>query len=114
MMKLIDKIKNHGHENEAAAAEKAIAERVAAEKAAAAAERRRERERGPRMHPELLELYEVTDHVLGVGTFATVKEIKLKSTGKQNWTLFFLRIETSWGTAKQRKERGDDCNYVAG
>ncbi|KAF9149425.1 hypothetical protein BG015_008786 [Linnemannia schmuckeri] len=82
MMKLIDKIKNHGQENEAAAAEKAIAERVAAEKAAAAAERKRERERGPRIHPELLELYEITDHVLGVGTFATVKEIKLRSTGK--------------------------------
>ncbi|KAI9238628.1 MAG: kinase-like domain-containing protein [Podila humilis] len=34
------------------------------------------------MHPELLELYTVTDHVLGVGTFATVKEIVLKETGK--------------------------------
>jgi len=86
MMKLFDKIKNHGQENDAAAAaaaaELAIAERVAADKAAAAAERRRERERGPRIHPELLELYEITDHVLGVGTFATVKEIKLRSTGK--------------------------------
>ncbi|KAF9921497.1 hypothetical protein FBU30_008453 [Linnemannia zychae] len=82
MMKLIDKIKNHGHDSEAAAAEKAMAERAAAEKAAAAAERKRERERGPRIHPELLELYEITDHVLGVGTFATVKEIKLRSTGK--------------------------------
>ncbi|KAI8604315.1 CAMK/CAMK1 protein kinase [Dissophora ornata] len=34
------------------------------------------------MHPELLELYTISDHVLGVGTFATVKEIILKSTGK--------------------------------
>jgi calcium/calmodulin-dependent protein kinase I len=90
MMKLIDKIKNHGQENEAAAAEKAIADRVAAEKAAAAAERKRERERGPRIHPELLELYEITDHVLGVGTFATVKEIKLRSTGKQKHSAFFI------------------------
>ncbi|KAF9197302.1 hypothetical protein BGZ49_002315 [Haplosporangium sp. Z 27] len=39
-------------------------------------------DRGPRMHPKLLELYEVTGRVLGVGTFATVKEIKLKSTGQ--------------------------------
>ncbi|KAG0053407.1 hypothetical protein BGZ83_001173 [Gryganskiella cystojenkinii] len=41
-----------------------------------------ERMRGPKMHPTLLELFTITDHVLGVGTFATVKEIKLKSTGK--------------------------------
>ncbi|KAK3825214.1 MAG: calcium/calmodulin-dependent protein kinase type 1 [Benniella sp.] len=40
------------------------------------------------MHPRLLELYEVTDKVLGVGTFATVKEIKLKSTGQS----FALKI----------------------
>jgi len=38
--------------------------------------------KGPKMHPALLELYTMTDNVLGVGTFATVKEIKLKSTGK--------------------------------
>ncbi|KAG0344191.1 Calcium/calmodulin-dependent protein kinase type 1D, partial [Podila humilis] len=37
---------------------------------------------GPRYHPKLLELYTITGHTLGVGTFATVKEIKLKSTGK--------------------------------
>ncbi|GJJ68857.1 hypothetical protein EMPS_01203 [Entomortierella parvispora] len=42
-------------------------------------ERRRS---GPKMHPTLLELYTITDNILGVGTFATVKEIKLKSTGK--------------------------------
>lgn len=68
MMKIIDKIKNHGNE-----------EKNAAE--AAAAEKKRVKEQGPRMHPELLELYTVTDHVLGVGTFATVKEIVLKETG---------------------------------
>ncbi|KAF9999960.1 Calcium/calmodulin-dependent protein kinase type 1, partial [Entomortierella chlamydospora] len=45
-------------------------------------------QRGPRMHPKLLELYEVTDHVLGEGTFATVKEVKLKSTGQS----FALKI----------------------
>ncbi|KAG0203315.1 hypothetical protein BGX28_004372 [Mortierella sp. GBA30] len=78
MMKLIDKIKNHGHEHDDAVA----AEKAAAAAAAAAAEKKRERERGPRMHPELLELYEISDKVLGVGTFATVKEIKLKETGK--------------------------------
>ncbi|KAK3823325.1 MAG: calcium/calmodulin-dependent protein kinase type 1 [Benniella sp.] len=40
------------------------------------------------MHPRLLEQYEVTDNVLGVGTFATVKEIKLRSTGQS----FALKI----------------------
>ncbi|KAF9110303.1 hypothetical protein BGX27_006561, partial [Mortierella sp. AM989] len=49
---------------------------------------RYECERGPRMHPKLLELYEVTDRVLGEGTFATVKEIKLRSTGQS----FALKI----------------------
>ncbi|KAF9357772.1 hypothetical protein BGX34_009226 [Mortierella sp. NVP85] len=42
----------------------------------------------PPIHPRLLELYEVTDKVLGEGTFATVKEIKLKSTGQS----FALKI----------------------
>ncbi|KAG0258639.1 hypothetical protein BG011_003165 [Mortierella polycephala] len=79
MMKLIDKIKNHAHEQDKEAAAKAARALADTE---AAAERKRERERGPRMHPEMLELYEITDHVLGVGTFATVKEIKLKETGK--------------------------------
>ncbi|KAF9125908.1 hypothetical protein BGW39_007078 [Mortierella sp. 14UC] len=37
---------------------------------------------GARIHPALLELYEITDHVLGVGTFATVREIRLKSSGQ--------------------------------
>ncbi|KAF9912819.1 hypothetical protein EC991_008685 [Linnemannia zychae] len=37
---------------------------------------------GARVHPALLELYEITDHVLGVGTFATVREIRLKSSGQ--------------------------------
>ncbi|KAF9577407.1 hypothetical protein BGW38_007394, partial [Lunasporangiospora selenospora] len=46
------------------------------------AARKKRRDRGgPRLHPKLVELYEITDHVLGVGTFATVKEIKLRSTG---------------------------------
>ncbi|KAF9109596.1 hypothetical protein BGX27_007415 [Mortierella sp. AM989] len=78
MMKIIDKIKKHAHEHDHAEADKA-AQAAAAQ---AAAEKKREKERGPRFHPELLELYTVTDHVLGVGTFATVKEIVLKSTGK--------------------------------
>ncbi|KAF9175606.1 hypothetical protein BGX20_003275 [Mortierella sp. AD010] len=79
MMKIIDKIKKHAeHDHEAEKAEQA-----AAAAAAAAAEKKREKERGPKMHPDLLELYDVTDHVLGVGTFATVKEIVLKSTGKK-------------------------------
>ncbi|KAF9428641.1 hypothetical protein BGZ94_001609 [Podila epigama] len=73
-MKIIDKIKNHGQEDKIAA--------EAAAAAAAALEKKREQERGPKMHPEMLELYEITDNVLGVGTFATVKEIKLKETGK--------------------------------
>jgi len=38
--------------------------------------------KGSRTYPELLELYEVTDNVLGKGTFATVKEIKRRSTGQ--------------------------------
>ena len=80
-MKIIEKIKNHGQDNDNTAAEKAAqVERAAA--AAAALEKKREKERGPTMHPELLESYTVTDHVLGVGTFATVKEIILKSTGE--------------------------------
>ncbi|ORZ16700.1 kinase-like domain-containing protein [Lobosporangium transversale] len=81
MMKIIDKIKNHGHEHDNAAVEKAAAE-------AAAQQRREQEQKGPKMHPELLELYTVSDKVLGVGTFATVKEIVEKSTGKK----FALKI----------------------
>lgn len=77
MMKIIDKIKNHGHE------EKNASQAASAAAASAAAEEKRVKDKGARMHPELLELYTVTDHVLGVGTFATVKEIILKETGKQ-------------------------------
>ncbi|KAF9332509.1 hypothetical protein BG006_004621 [Podila minutissima] len=77
MMKIIDKIKNHGHEEKNASQAAAVAAAAAAD-----AEKKRIKEQGPRMHPELLELYTVTDHVLGVGTFATVKEIILKETGK--------------------------------
>ncbi|KAF9320461.1 hypothetical protein BG003_006058 [Podila horticola] len=76
MMKIIDKIKNHGHE------EKNASQAASAAAASAAAEEKRVKDKGARMHPELLELYTVTDHVLGVGTFATVKEIILKETGK--------------------------------
>ncbi|KAF9584803.1 Calcium/calmodulin-dependent protein kinase type 1 [Lunasporangiospora selenospora] len=79
MMKIIDKIRKHGEDGEH---DKAIQEANAATATATAAVAAAEKKRGPRMHPELLELYEVTDRVLGVGTFATVKEIKLKSTGK--------------------------------
>ncbi|KAG0314609.1 hypothetical protein BGZ99_007964 [Dissophora globulifera] len=75
MKKMFEKLKHHGAEHDDAAEKAAAAAAIAAEKKA-------ERERGPRMHPELLELYTVTDHVLGVGTFATVKEIVLKETGK--------------------------------
>ncbi|KAF9931316.1 hypothetical protein FBU30_010455 [Linnemannia zychae] len=43
---------------------------------------------GARIHPKLLELYDITDRVLGAGTFATVHEIRLKSTGQK----FALKI----------------------
>ncbi|KAF8980676.1 hypothetical protein BGZ46_003879 [Entomortierella lignicola] len=84
-MKIIDKIKKHAHDNDHADAEQAAQAAAAAEAAAvaAAAEEKKQKERGPRLHPELLELYTVTDHVLGVGTFATVKEIIHKETGKK-------------------------------
>ncbi|KAG0347894.1 hypothetical protein BG004_006613 [Podila humilis] len=65
MMKIIDKIKNHGHDDKNA--------HQTVEK---------KKKEGPTMHPEMLELYTITDHVLGTGTFATVKEIILKETGK--------------------------------
>ncbi|KAG0366272.1 hypothetical protein BGZ54_005597 [Gamsiella multidivaricata] len=86
MMKILDKIKNHAHighdHDDERAAEEAAQQEAKLAAAAAAAEKKREKEHGPKVHPELLELYTVTDHVLGVGTFATVKEIILKSTGK--------------------------------
>lgn len=52
---------------------------------------------GARIHPTLLELYEITDHVLGVGTFATVREIRLKSTG-QSFALKIILKKTLQGT----------------
>ncbi|KAI1317197.1 hypothetical protein EDD11_008889 [Mortierella claussenii] len=109
-MKIIDKIRDHLHQHysphqqqdedaspsvrvlEAAPeAEKISSSAKAAAAATAVAtalHKKLDRYRGPRMHPKLLELYDVTDRVLGVGTFATVKEIKLKSTGKS----FALKI----------------------
>ncbi|KAF9416856.1 Calcium/calmodulin-dependent protein kinase type 1 [Podila epigama] len=52
----------------------------------------------PRYHPKLLDLYIVTDRVLGVGTFATVKEIKLKTTG-QSFALKIILKRTIQGKA---------------
>jgi len=80
-MKIIDKIKNHAHENDSAA-EKASQEQATKAVAAPAPAAEKKHKEGPKMHPDLLELYTVTDNVLGVGTFATVKEIVLKSSGK--------------------------------
>ncbi|KAF8943241.1 hypothetical protein BGZ47_005665 [Haplosporangium gracile] len=51
---------------------------------------------GARIHPILLELYEITDHVLGVGTFATVREIRLKSSG-QSFALKIILKKTLQG-----------------
>ncbi|KAG0253293.1 hypothetical protein BGZ95_006362 [Linnemannia exigua] len=51
---------------------------------------------GARIHPALLELYEITDHVLGVGTFATVREIRLKSSG-QSFALKIILKKTLQG-----------------
>ncbi|CAO3571939.1 unnamed protein product [Mortierella alpina] len=121
MMKFIDKIKSHAHHHPAeevdhptsqkqAAAQQGLkadaapttpklspaALAAAAQLEAMAEQKRKERARGPRMHPKLLELYEVTDRVLGVGTFATVKEIKLKSTG-QSFALKIILKKTLQG-----------------
>ncbi|KAF9128162.1 hypothetical protein BG015_004393, partial [Linnemannia schmuckeri] len=51
---------------------------------------------GARIHPTLLELYEITDHVLGVGTFATVREVRLKSSG-QSFALKIILKKTLQG-----------------
>ncbi|KAG0203742.1 hypothetical protein BGX28_004090 [Mortierella sp. GBA30] len=117
MMKFIDKIKHHtqNHQPEdvnrkeqqqtgveshnKTATPKTISPALLAAAAQAEAEaeqRQKERERGPRIHPKLLELYEVTDRVLGVGTFATVKEIKLRSTG-QSFALKIILKKTLQG-----------------
>ncbi|KAI7822600.1 kinase-like domain-containing protein [Gamsiella multidivaricata] len=101
VMKILDKIKNHvtdHHDNKqeqpsndrthgdehTAVKNQSIHTHTATPPAAVAisALQKKKNRGGPRMHPKLLELYEVTDHVLGVGTFATVKEIKLKSTDR--------------------------------
>ncbi|KAF9952579.1 hypothetical protein BGZ72_006116 [Mortierella alpina] len=109
MMKILDKIKNHPTSQPPAAAQNLKADAApatpkmspaalaaAAQLEAEAEQKRKQRARGPRMHPKLLELYEVTDHVLGVGTFATVKEIKLKSTG-QSFALKIILKKTLQG-----------------
>ncbi|KAF8941262.1 hypothetical protein BGZ58_000547 [Dissophora ornata] len=117
MMKFIDMIKDHiqdhhhhdhevttttaqGDERAQAASAPAKSQNTAATStvtsAVAALQRGIERARGPRMHPKLLELYEITDHVLGVGTFATVKEIKLRSTG-QSFALKIILKKTIQG-----------------
>ncbi len=114
MMKFIDKIKSHGNNHRAEEANHTAAQGVKADAAAmppkmspaalaaaaqleaVAEQKRKDRARGPRMHPKLLELYEVTDRVLGVGTFATVKEIKLRST-KQSFALKIILKKTLQG-----------------
>ncbi|KAF9965035.1 hypothetical protein BGZ70_005527 [Mortierella alpina] len=121
MMKFLDKIKSHAHRHHAEEASHPVSQKqaaaqqgpkanaapttpkmspaalaTAAQFEAMAEQKREERARGPRMHPKLLELYEVTDRVLGVGTFATVKEIKLKSTG-QSFALKIILKKTLQG-----------------
>ncbi|KAF9283978.1 Calcium/calmodulin-dependent protein kinase type 1D, partial [Mortierella alpina] len=120
MMKFIDKIKTHANNHHTEEAKNRTSQQqaeaqglkanaapttprmspaalaAAAQLEAAAEQKRKERARGPRMHPKLLELYEVTDRVLGVGTFATVKEIKLKSTG-QSFALKIILKKTLQG-----------------
>ena len=108
MLNIVDKIKNHTQQQQQQQQETQDHEEITqshissnidtnsgttnpapiVEQAPAETSMKPVRERGPRMHPRLLELYEVTDKVLGVGTFATVKEIKLKSTGQS----FALKI----------------------
>ncbi|KAF9366445.1 Calcium/calmodulin-dependent protein kinase type 1 [Mortierella sp. NVP85] len=97
MMKIIDKIKNHAHENDSGA-EKASQEQATKAVAAPAPVAEKKHKEGPKMHPDLLELYTVTDNVLGVGTFATVKEIILKSNGK-SYALKIILKKTLQGKA---------------
>ncbi|KAG0251290.1 hypothetical protein DFQ27_008857 [Actinomortierella ambigua] len=73
MMKIIDKIKNHHHGDHGSGAH---------------AEQKPSKPSGPRLHPDLLALYDISEKVLGVGTFATVKEIRCKETGRK----FALKI----------------------
>ncbi|KAG0085171.1 hypothetical protein BGZ92_009203, partial [Podila epicladia] len=97
MMKIVDKFKSHikAKENTKATSETKETtahvtenEIVAAPAESSSSSTEGSSKKGPRYHPKLLDLYTVTDHVLGVGTFATVKEIKLKSTGQS----FALKI----------------------
>ena len=59
----------------------------------------------PPIDPRLLELYEVTDKVLGVGTFATVKEIKRRSTG-QSFALKIILKKNLKGTCNKTHHLG--------
>ncbi|KAG0219165.1 kinase-like domain-containing protein [Mortierella sp. GBAus27b] len=88
MMKIFDKIK---HQPE----EKANQEQDAPAPVAAPEKKHKE---GYKYHPDLLELYTVTDRVLGVGTFATVMEIVLKETGK-SYALKIILKKTLQGKA---------------
>ncbi|KAI9239299.1 MAG: kinase-like domain-containing protein [Podila humilis] len=100
MMKIVDKFKNHTRQDKAQEDTKGLSQTkkttpaapkeavVEAPLKSSSSSTEGSSKRGPRYHPKLLELYTVTDHVLGVGTFATVKEIKLKSTGQS----FALKI----------------------
>ncbi|KAG0026002.1 Calcium/calmodulin-dependent protein kinase type 1 [Podila clonocystis] len=96
MMKIVDKLRNHGKAKEdtkITSETKETSTHVTPNEAVETLESSSSStggssKRGPRYHPKLLDLYTVTDHVLGVGTFATVKEIKLKSTGQS----FALKI----------------------
>ncbi|KAG0232579.1 hypothetical protein BGW42_008093 [Actinomortierella wolfii] len=78
MMKIIDKIKNHHNQGDQGSQESPV---VPVEKKPA-------KPSGPRLHPDLVAMYDISDRVLGVGTFATVKEIRCKETGKK----FALKI----------------------
>ncbi|KAF9306262.1 Calcium/calmodulin-dependent protein kinase type 1 [Mortierella antarctica] len=97
MMKIVDKFKNHAKAKEDPKATKETKETTTQVTPNEIVETPAESPSssaggspkiGPRYHPKLLDLYTITDHVLGVGTFATVKEIKLKSTGQS----FALKI----------------------
>ncbi|KAK3847158.1 MAG: kinase-like domain-containing protein, partial [Linnemannia gamsii] len=63
---------------------------------------------GARIHPALLDLYEITDHVLGVGTFATVREIRLKSSG-QSFALKIILKKTLQEISVLSKVRHPNC-----
>lgn len=114
MIKIVDKFKNHTRQDKAQEDTKALSETkkttpvapkekvVEAPLESSSSSTEGSSKRGPRYHPKLLELYIVTDHVLGVGTFATVKEIKLKSTG-QSFALKIIPKRTIQGKSVARE-----------